>query len=87
VIGDKDNGAGLGHGRQGLGVVADVEFEPAHRRMPEILALSRKALVLHVHALELWLAGCFLDEPDQGPLDRRVARIGVAEEIFVHDSS
>ncbi len=66
MIGDEDDGAGLRHGRQGIGVIVDVKFEPAHRGLPEGLAFARKALVLHIHALELRLAGRLLNKPDQG---------------------
>src|SRR6185437_12050663 len=84
VIRDEYDWARLRHSGQRVRVIADVELERTHRGPEETLAGAGKALVLHIHALELGLARRFLDQPDQPPLDRRIARGSVAEEIFVH---
>src|ERR1700689_5738683 len=82
--GDEHRGDRLRYGGKRMRIVSDLEFERAHRGLPEILPRARKTLVTHIHALELRLPSRLLDEPDQRPLDRRVARGRVAEEIFVH---
>src|SRR5580693_5250126 len=84
MICDEDDRAGLWHGSERMGVVSDIELERAHRGLPERLAQARKALVMHIHALELRLAGRFFNQTYQPPLDRRIARGRVAEEILVH---
>src|ERR1700733_14303761 len=65
-------------------VVANVDLKRTHGRLPERLTRARKALVMHIHPLELRLTGRFLDQTYQPALDRRIARGRVAEEIFVH---
>ena len=57
MIGDEHHGAGLRYGGKRMRIVSDVEFKRAHRGLPEILARARKTLVVHIHPLELRLAG------------------------------
>ena len=86
VVGHHHDRAGLRDRRQRIGVVADVERERAHRRLPETLVRPRKPLVVDIHLLQLRLAGRLFDETDDAALQRRIARGRVAEEIFVHDA-
>src|SRR3984957_6413472 len=65
-------------------VVANVDLKRTHGGLPERRTRARKALVMHIHPLELRLAGRFLDQTYQPALDRRIARGRVAEEIFIH---
>src|SRR5271165_2674631 len=84
VIRHHHDRTGLRNRHQRVVVVADVEREGAHRRLPKAFVWPGKALVLKIHFLQLRLAGRLFDETNEAALQRRVGRGRVAEQVFVH---